>query len=165
MQRYSGFLVPVLAGALTFLAVPGTAHVTDAFSSDVQVTLASASTGSGFGDALNAYRAQHGLGALRADPELTRAAQAYAEDMAAHDYFSHEGRDGSTVLTRARAAGCQGRGYLAENIAWGQRSAQSAFNGWIASAGHRRNMLGANYGAFGLGQSQGYWVLIFADGC
>jgi hypothetical protein len=26
-------------------------------------------------------------------------------------------------------------------------------------------MLGRNYGVFGLGQSNGMWVLIFADGC
>jgi uncharacterized protein YkwD len=110
-------------------------------------------------------RAQNGLGALREDAHLTRAAQAYAEDMARHGYFSHTGRDGSTVVTRARAAGCNGRGYFAENIAWGQSSANDAFQGWAASAGHRANMLGLNYGAFGLGQSAGFWVLVFADGC
>lgn len=126
---------------------------------------ASSSVASNFGDALNTMRAQNGLGALRDDARLTRAAQAYAEDMAAHGYFSHTGRNGSSVMTRARAAGCQGRGYFAENIAWGQRSANDAFQGWAASAGHRTNMLGRNYGAFGLGQASGYWVLIFADQC
>ena len=90
---------------------------------------------------------------------------AFAEDMARGGYFSHTGRDGSNVIVRARAAGCQGRGYFAENIAWGQRSAQDAFNGWAASSGHRANMLGQNYGAYGLGQASGYWVLMFADGC
>jgi uncharacterized protein YkwD len=119
----------------------------------------------GFGDALNAFRAQHGLGGLREDGALTRAAQAYAQDMATHGYFSHTGRDGSTVLTRARGAGCNGQGYFAENIAWGQDSANDAFQGWAASSGHRANMLGRNYGAYGLGQSGGYWVLVFADGC
>ena len=118
-----------------------------------------------FGDALNAYRTQQGRGALREDRNLTRAAQAFAEDMARYGYFSHTGRDGSTVMTRARAAGCKGRGYFAENIAWGQRSANDAFQGWVNSSGHRANMLGRNYGAYGLGQSGGYWVLVFADGC
>jgi uncharacterized protein YkwD len=125
----------------------------------------SASVASSFGDALNVLRAQNGRGALRSDPHLTRAAQAYAEDMARHGYFSHTGRDGSNVMTRARRAGCNGRGYYAENIAWGQRTAQDAFSGWAASSGHRTNMLGRNYGAFGLGQASGYWVLIFSDGC
>ena len=125
----------------------------------------SASLASSFGDALNSLRGQNGRGALRADPHLTHAAQAFAEDMARHGYFSHTGRDGSNVMTRARAAGCRGRGYYAENIAWGQRTAQDAFSGWAASSGHRANMLGRSYGAFGLGQASGYWVLIFADGC
>ena len=119
----------------------------------------------GFGEALNAYRAQSGIGPLHEDRHLARAAQSYAEDMAAHAYFSHTGRDGSSVRTRARAAGCQGRGYFAENIAWGQRSANEAFQAWVNSASHRANMLGRPYGAYGLGQSQGFWVLVFADGC
>lgn len=125
----------------------------------------SSQRGMSFGDALNAYRAQSGLGGLREDRQLARAAQAFAEDMATHGYFSHTGRDGSSVSTRARAAGCGGRGYFAENIAWGQRSANDAFQGWVASAGHRANMLGRPYGVYGLGQSGGYWVLVFADGC
>ena len=127
--------------------------------------MASSSSSSGFGSALNQFRANYGLGGLREDRSLSAAAQAYAEDMARGGYFSHTGRDGSNVVHRARAAGCRGRGYFAENIAWGQASAQHAFNGWAASSGHRANMLGQNYGAYGLGQSQGYWVLMFADGC
>lgn len=126
----------------------------------------SASTGvMGFGAALNAFRAEHGLGGLRESAALTRAAQAFAEDMARHGYFSHQGRDGSSVTTRVRAAGCRGQGYFAENIAWGQPSAQAAFSGWAARSGHRANMLGRNYGVYGLGQSNGYWVLTFADAC
>jgi uncharacterized protein YkwD len=157
MQRLCSLLAPLLlAGSL--LTTPTAVAGDSAASSSTASALS-------FGEALNAFRARHGLGGLREDRALTRAAQAYARDMAAHDYFSHTGRDGSTVLTRARAAGCNGRGYFAENIAWGQDSANDAFQGWAASSGHRANMLGRNYGAFGLGQSGGYWVLVFADGC
>jgi uncharacterized protein YkwD len=164
MKRLSAFLAPLLTGALLFVAMPSAGHPI-ALTGDVSATLASSSTSMSFGDALNQVRAQRGLGALRQDAHLTRAAQAFAEDMARHGYFSHQGRDGSTVSTRVRAAGCRGRGYFAENIAWGQRTAQSTFQGWMASSGHRRNMLGRNYGAYGLGQSGGFWVLVFADGC
>jgi uncharacterized protein YkwD len=129
------------------------------------VGMTSSSSSGGFGSALNQFRANYGLGGLQEDSVLSTAAQAYAEDMARGGYFSHTGRDGSNVAVRARAAGCHGRGYFAENIAWGQRTVQDAFNGWAASSGHRANMLGRNYGAYGLGQSQGYWVLMFADGC
>lgn len=128
--------------------------------------MTSSSTAAGsFGAALNQFRANHGLRSLSEDRHLSRAAQAYAEEMARSGRFSHTGRNGSTVVHRARAAGCRGQGYFAENIAWGQRSAQNAFDGWAASSGHRANMLGRNYGVYGLGQSQGFWVLMFADGC
>lgn len=131
----------------------------------VERTSSSEATAMTFGDALNALRARNGLGALREDRSLARAAQSYAEDMARYGYFSHTGRDGSSVVTRARRAGCGGRGSFAENLAWGQPTASHAFGGWAASAGHRANMLGRRYGAFGLGQSGGTWVLVFADGC
>jgi len=110
-------------------------------------------------------RASNGLGGLREDRILRAAAQAYAEDMARNGFHSHTGRDGSTVVDRARRAGCRGRGYFAENIAWGQDSVGDTFAGWSASAGHRANMLGPNYGVYGLGQAGGMWVLMFADAC
>jgi uncharacterized protein YkwD len=147
----------LLSGSL--LATPSTGSAQEA------AGMASSSSSGGFGSALNQFRANYGLGGLREDRALSSAAQAFAEDMARGGYFSHTGRDGSNVVVRARAAGCRGQGYFAENIAWGQRSAQDAFNGWAASSGHRANMLGRNYGAYGLGQASGYWVLMFADGC
>jgi uncharacterized protein YkwD len=118
-----------------------------------------------FAEALNAFRAQNGVGPVRQSAVLNRAAQRYAEMMASTGSFSHTGPDGSTVTTRVRATGCNGRGYFAENIAWGQSSANDAFQGWVARSGHRENMLGRNYGVFGLGQANGYWVLTFADAC
>jgi uncharacterized protein YkwD len=147
----------LLSGSL--LSAPAAATAQEA------AAMASSSSTGGFGSALNQYRANYGLGGLRQDRALTAAAQAYAEDMARSGRFSHTGRDGSSVLHRARAAGCRGRGYFAENIAWGQPTAQHVFNGWAASSGHLANMLGRNYGAYGLGQANGYWVLMFADGC
>ena len=61
----------------------------------------SSATAMSFGDALNAFRAQHGRGALAEDRALSRAAQSYAEAMAAGGFFSHVGPDGSNVATRA----------------------------------------------------------------
>lgn len=155
--RAAVFALPVAALLAGLAPLSAAAHAT--------ADSASSSSGASFGDALNAFRARHGLAGLREDRSLSRAAQAFAQDMASHGYFSHTGRNGSSVTTRARAAGCGGRGYFAENIAWGQRTANDAFQGWSTSAGHRDNMLGRNYGVYGLGQSGGYWVMVFADGC
>ena len=157
MRPLPDLLTPMLLSAAMVL-LPAPLPAQDAPS-------AASTSATGFGEALNAFRAQNGRGALREDAHLTAAAQAHAADMAAHGYFSHPGRDGSSVAQRAQAAGCRGQGYFAENIAWGQSSAQASFSGWAASAGHRDNMLGQAYGAFGLGRSGGMWVLIFADGC
>ncbi len=117
-----------------------------------------------FGEALNAYRASAGRGPVAPDPELTAAAQAYAQTMAATGHFAHRGPDGSSSGTRARQAGCSW-GAAAENIAWGQRSESEVLQGWADSAGHRRNMLNAGYTRFGLGRAGTYWVLMFADRC
>lgn len=118
----------------------------------------------GFTDALNAVRAQQGLGGLRIDAELSAAAQAHAEDMARNGYHSHVGLDGSTFQTRAQRAGCSG-GYMSENIAWGYSSANQVFEGWLGSPGHRQNIMGRNYGVYGVGESGGMWVMMFADAC
>ena len=40
---------------------------------------------------LNAVRARHGLGPLRASPSLTSSAGHFARWMVAHDYFGHRG--------------------------------------------------------------------------
>ena len=125
---------------------------------------ASGTSAGSFDSALDMVRAQAGLRGLSPDRRLTSAAQRYAETMAATGHVQHVGPDGSTHVSRSQAAGCRG-GYLAENIAWGQRSAQATFDGWMASSGHRANMLGPNYGVFGLGQSNGMWVIMFADRC
>ena len=151
--------------AFSLLAGLGGAALSPAPAAAQSAQSSSSVTVESFGEALSAFRAQAGLGAVREDALLHRAAQAYAEDMARHGYFSHTGRDGGNVATRARAAGCRSRGYFAENIAWGQDTANDSFQGWAASPGHRANMLGPRYKVYGLGQAGGYWVLVFSDRC
>lgn len=70
-------------------------------------------------DLVNQQRDWHGLGTLLADDRLRSAAYGHAEDMAANDFFDHTGSGGSTIGTRATAAGYQWTS-LGENIAAGQ---------------------------------------------
>lgn len=97
----------------------------------------------------NAYRARHGLHALRSDPTLASAALAFADYMARTNRYGHDA-DGRQPVERAKAAGyshCK----LAENIAWHVSSggissaalADAFVQGWIDSPSHRRNLLGA----------------------
>jgi DNA-binding cell septation regulator SpoVG len=53
-------------------------------------------------------------------------------------------------------------GSFGENIAYGYTSSQAVFQGWMGSAGHRANILRANYGTIGCARYGNYWVQIFS---
>ena len=102
---------------------------------------------------VNSERAQFGLAALIGNAPLALAAQGHADDMAAKGYFSHVSADGRTFDQRIRAAGYLG-GYLAENIAWGDRSLgtpRRIVGAWMNSAGHRAHILSGSLLDSGIG--------------
>ena len=108
-------------------------------------------------DLVNAERAKLGLGSLRVDAGLTRAAQVRAQEIAR--VFSHTPPDGSSWSTVSAAA-------FGENIARGQRSAQKVMAAWMTSSnGHRETILHPSYGSIGVAcvKSAGvmYWVQLF----
>ena len=114
---------------------------------------------------VNAERARAGCGPVTTHQLLTRAAQDHSEDMAARSYFSHSSPDGRTFAQRIRAAGWTG-GALAENIAAGQTGAVAVMRDWMASAGHRANILNCAYRNIGVGYATGgtygtYWTQAF----
>jgi len=141
-----------------------TVSATGSSAAPASVSGASVSNASAFTDLINAERGRAGLSPLRADPRLTAAALAHAQDMDRNDYFSHTGLNGSNLRDRALGGGYCRTG-LAENIAFGQRSEAQVFQSWMNSAGHRRNMLRRSATAYGLGESGGKWVLLLGDGC
>ncbi len=97
---------------------------------------------------INDYRVVNGVPALRPSAILMQAAHDHASDMAAHDYMSHTGRNGSTHSSRARALGYPTD--VAGNILWGQPDADAAFVAWRDSPPHRANMLTAHYTEIGV---------------
>lgn len=103
---------------------------------------------------INQERLSRGIGTLSQQSQLAAAARVHSEDMACNDFVSHTGSDGSLPWDRARA---QGYSYsaIAENIFAGSSSAQSIFNGWMNSTGHRDNMLNPTYTEIGVGYQ--YW--------
>ncbi|MCM6776432.1 CAP domain-containing protein [Nocardia sp. CDC159] len=113
----------------------------------------------------NAERAKAGCDPLRAEPRLTRAAQAHAEDMAAKGFLSHNSSRGGPG-DRIRAAGYRARMW-AENIAAGQSGPSEVVAAWMRSAGHRANILNCRLRDIGVGSAPGrngtpYWVQNFA---
>ena len=106
---------------------------------------------------LNAERAARGLTALEPDRQLQRAALLHGGDMVDHQYFAHEGRDGSKPAERIRAAGYLSSGAawrIGENLAWGTgdlATPRSIMSAWMHSAGHRANILMPQYRQIGFG--------------
>ena len=82
-------------------------------------------------------------------PALTRAARAHSRDMAAHDFFSHIGSDGSTPARRATRAGYRWS-MVGENIASGVRTPREAVAGWLASPHHCANIMTAGFRQMGV---------------
>ena len=116
----------------------------------------------------NDVRQDAGLSPLRSSYRLGQAAQGYAEDLATQNFFSHQGKDGSTLSSRVADTGYE-FATAGENIAAGQRSARNVFRGWMNSDGHRANILQAEFTevGFGLYDATGssdygmYWVQNF----
>lgn len=115
---------------------------------------------------VNQERAAAGLGGLSSDSQLTAVAQRKAEDMAKNGYFSHTSPTYGSAFDMLKAAGISYR-TAGENIAKGQKTAETVMNGWMNSSGHRANILSSGYTRIGVGYAVDgsgtpYWVQIFA---
>lgn len=110
----------------------------------------------------NRHRDQSGLPQMRLDPDLSRVAQNFACDMARRGFFDHTSPDGLDPFDRMRAGGVRFSA-AAENIAKGYRSHERAFQGWLDSSGHRRNLDNPTYRRQGVGVCAGHWVHLFAN--
>lgn len=92
---------------------------------------------------MNAERARAGLQPLVVDADALRAGKAHVEDMAGRNYFNHVSPEGWTPDQRMALVGARGPiTALGENIAAGQPAAQAIMDIWMASPGHRANILG-----------------------
>ncbi|MGH3023893.1 MAG: CAP domain-containing protein [Gaiellaceae bacterium] len=122
---------------------------------------------------LNAVRRAHGLRPLRVVGRLARAAERHADSMARASYFRHE------LFTPARSRDWMpfgswirwywpGPGYRSwsagENLAWGAPgiSARQTVSRWMASPGHRANILAPSWrnvavGAVHVSNPRGYY--------
>jgi uncharacterized protein YkwD len=108
---------------------------------------------------INRERVARGERRLRPNARLRRAAQAHTNSMAFGDYFEHAGPAGQTPLARIRNAGyiSSRAGYeVGENIAWGTlglATPRAIVATWMASPGHRANILDPRYRETGIGVS------------
>ena len=114
---------------------------------------------------VNKERASNGLQSLASDSQLAKLAQMKAEDMAKNGYFSHTSPTYGSAFDMMKKYGVSYK-TAGENIAKGQKTAQSVMNGWMNSSGHRANILKSDYTKIGVGYAKAsdgttYWVQIF----
>lgn len=103
----------------------------------------------------NRHRAEAGLPALAANAKLANAAQAKLNDMFTKQYFDHIGPDGRGPADWVEDAGYA---YIAvgENLALGNFEGDAALvNAWMASPGHRANVLNENFIEIGIAVGEG----------
>ncbi|MEU8935505.1 CAP domain-containing protein [Streptomyces sp. NPDC048409] len=113
-------------------------------------------------DLVNAERGKVGCSALTLNTTLSKVAQAHSEDMARHQTMSHDGSDGSSPGDRITGAGYTWSSY-GENVAYGYASADQVMAGWMASPGHKANILNCSFKEIGVGLAEpgSYWTQDF----
>jgi uncharacterized protein YkwD len=118
---------------------------------------------------VNAQRAAAGLPGLIWCPPLERSAQGHANDQAIHSAMTHIGSDGTDLAYRVARAGYFGWSAVGENIAANWPSGETVMAAWMASPGHRANILSPSYTYFGAGvgwspNGTTYWTQDFGRG-
>lgn len=97
----------------------------------------------------NQHRVKAGCRQLKVNKSLVTASVRHSSYMASTGRFSHTGSGGSTFVSRVRAAGYTGA--MGENIGWGYRTSTEMMRAWMASPGHRANILNCAARSIGLG--------------
>jgi len=94
---------------------------------------------------------------LKFNADLRSAARAHSQDMGADDYFDHNSyiyNGGSWTCSQSwsdRILAYYTGAALGENIATGYSSPAQVMSSWMASAGHRYNILSPNFTEIGVG--------------
>lgn len=106
----------------------------------------------------NDERVNYGLSVLVEDDYLSSLALDQCEYMKKEGYCNHDGFD-----DRADLVFNKGHLTVGENVAEGYFNAQNLVGGWMASMGHRENILNPSFHRIGVGYLDGYSCQIFSD--
>jgi uncharacterized protein YkwD len=121
-------------------------------------------------NAINAYRGQSSMSPYNVNPQLARAAQTHAGDMACNQLTGDTGSNGSTLQARIAATGYTAS-FSDENTFSSNPpvSGQDVINKWIndAANNHQKlNLVSDTYIEIGIGyavfNNTGYYVIVFA---
>ena len=120
-------------------------------------------------DLVNAERANAGLAPLTLDSSLNAAARVRAKEITTK--WGHTRPNGGNPKSAVEEQGISPSS-VAENISAGRWSASEVVNAWMASDGHRANILNPNYTKMGLGSVKVdndpnrygiYWAQLFSN--
>ena len=120
----------------------------------------------------NRERKRRGLQPVRFNAQLQHAARRHSAAMAKHGYVGHkEPGVSSNLIKRVKASGYRA-GSVRENVYGPDVSfsaidhdiltPEEAVRQWIASPGHRKNLLSENVTDIGIGYVSGYWTQVLA---
>jgi uncharacterized protein YkwD len=117
-------------------------------------------------DLVNQQRAAAGLPALAENGPLDSSAIGQSTDQATRRLMTHAGANGSDAGVRISWVGYRWRTW-GENVAAGQTTADQVMGAWMASAGHRANILNPAFTDIGIAAVQGadgviYWTMDLA---
>jgi uncharacterized protein YkwD len=91
---------------------------------------------------------------LTVTAQLTKAAQAREDDMAAQEYFSHVSPQGIRAWSFIQAQ-CYGYRSAGENLAINFTDSETLVAAWMNSPGHRSNLLNPQFTEIGVGIAAG----------
>lgn len=99
---------------------------------------------------VNVERSKRGLQPLKYNWQVARVARIKSQDMINNNYFSHISPVYGSPFKMLESYNLRFSS-AAENIAYGQRSAQEVMNTWMNSSGHRANILSNTVTEIGVG--------------
>ena len=116
-------------------------------------------------EVISRYRREHGLSAVKTDPQLTAIAERQAKAMAESGIMDHSVAGSfSSRISGAHTGGA------AENIAAGTKTWTDTFRAWQKSPGHNANLLQAKADSVGFAVARNeqtryktYWAMVIAD--
>ena len=115
----------------------------------------------------NAERQNAGLAPLELSPALENAAQSYSVVLASSGCFDHTCGPVPSFADRDGQAGYTDWTDIGENIAAGFATPEAVVESWMASPGHRANILSSQFTEIGVGVTSGggmygtYWAQEF----
>jgi len=114
-------------------------------------------------DLVNVVRFRYKLPQLTWNEPAAKVARSHSQDMEEHDFFDHvSATTGLNPFERLKQAGIAYQ-MAGENIAAGYPDGIEAFESWMNSPGHRKNILEKGFTQLGVGVSADYYTQAFVS--